>query len=795
MSDPIEAAIVRFRSPSGGVVGFGVLIDEHHVLTCAHVVNLALGRDKAFPDPPSASDLLRLEFALLTESFEVPERRARVDAWAAPGTPFEGRDVAGLALVGEALPVGARPTCLVGRGEVSTSVLVFGPVRGRPIGGWVPATLRPRVGPHRLQLDQVQERSFRAEPGFSGSPVVDMVSRRVVGLFVATATGCDETDAYAIPVTTLIEVWPSVLGSIPTCPYMGLEAFGEAEAHLFFGRDRFTDELEKAVDEQTFVPIVGASGVGKSSVVRAGLMPRLRRQEQNRRTLWTVVPPMRPGPAPFKALAAALAQATGALAPVPPREIDEWERRLRSQGVREACETVRASTGTDRVLLVIDQFEELVTQSRNDKRVEFLSELATLARRGQESLVVVLALREDYFGQLFVGHEAFGERLREFAIAIRGMSDEELQAAVEQPAAITGVHFERGLAEEIVNQARARPGALPLLEFTLRQLWDTLRPGENELRHSGYREIGELDGALASYADETVDALSDAKRAAVRRLFINHLIAPGSPDVRRRARRAEISPSLWPTVEHLARTRLLSTGRTEDGEECVDVAHEALLREWGKLRTWIHEEESFLAWKDRMEKLLGRIEFLPASLLTEAEGWLHERPDATEQFGEFVVRSREHAAAEAAEAAEAERYRQLYEDSQRHLAQAEALRLEARGRPGNRGKELMRAKELRTWEALGYETFLAYCREEFDIGRGQVFRRLHAWKVEEAISEAAGTPVSLREAYTREIPRGSIPEVAAVVRERTADADPEEVATIAEAVVREFAQRVRRNGK
>lgn len=136
------AAIVRFRAPSGVVVGHGVLVDDEHVVTCAHVVNAALGRQLRSTDD-ARGQILRLEFPLLAQLTALaPERRARVDAWEGPGTAFDGLDVAGLTLVGEPRPIGAIPVPLAGEGYVEGDVLLFGPVEGRP-GGWVSARLRP----------------------------------------------------------------------------------------------------------------------------------------------------------------------------------------------------------------------------------------------------------------------------------------------------------------------------------------------------------------------------------------------------------------------------------------------------------------------------------------------------------------------------------------------------------------------------------------------------------------------------------------------------------------------------
>ncbi|KPI22873.1 hypothetical protein OV320_1330 [Actinobacteria bacterium OV320] len=650
------AAVVRFRGPSGGIVGHGVLVDDEHVVTCAHVVNAALGRQLRSTDD-ARGQVVRLEFPLLAQLTALaPERRAKVDAWEAPGTAFDGLDVAGLTLVGESRPIGAIPVPLAPEGHTEGDVLLFGPVEGRP-GGWVSAQLRPLVKQYRQQIDQRAQGAHVAQPRYSGTPVLDPKAERVLGILVAAAAARDDADVYAIPVSGLVAAWPAAFAPLPTSPYKGLEAFGQDDAHLFFGREAMTNELAAAVDDCGLVPVVGASGAGKSSVVQAGLIPRLAAG----RTDWHFVV-VRPRPNLVTALAAGFARAAGGADPVPVSELEAWQTRIASLGLAGAGDLVLASTGADRLLLVIDQFEEAVDgTSATDK---LFGQLAQLAERERSATVAVLTLREDAFGRLFVRPGRFGEVLRRTAVALRGMTAPELSEAILQPARLRGLTVHDRLVHQLASLVEGRPGALPLLEFTLDRMWATLQRGQAILSFEAYAEIGELHGALAEYADGVLAALAAEERSLVRRLFLNHLIAPDQPDARRVAKRTELRPAEWAIAVRLANERLLTT-RGDEGEETVEVVHEALLRAWGTLASWLKEEEPFRNWRRMLAYAMrrhaageGPAAVLTGPLLADSERWLEERPsDITVDERRYINASRQH------QDREERRYRTLFEDS------------------------------------------------------------------------------------------------------------------------------------
>jgi len=415
--------------------------------------------------------------------------------------------------------------------------------------------------------------------------------------------------------------WPTVFAPVPPSPYKGLRAFETADRDLFFGRAGVVQELVRAVATRALVPVVGASGVGKSSVVHAGLVPHLEEQDAG----WGFVA-IRPRPSLMLALAAGLARLSGSPVPVTAADLEAWQERLSRLSLSGAAELAGTGPGCERVLVIVDQFEEVLAQ---DCEV-ILRQLAELPDDGP--LTVVLTLREDSFGTFFVRHERFGERLRRSAVALRGMDRDELDQVVQVPAALRGVRITDPLAEELVGAVLDRPGALPLLEFSLDQMWRTLGPGQQVLSFDAYEEIGRLDGALAAHADKVVDGLNDTEQGVVRNLFVNHLASPARRDSRQVLRRSDCTPGEWQIMVQLADQRLVTISRDDDGNQTAEVVHEALLRAWGRLQGWMDAERPFRSWRQFMRDEMrlwtetgGSKSLLTGTLLATSERWLSER--------------------------------------------------------------------------------------------------------------------------------------------------------------------------
>jgi signal transduction histidine kinase len=451
-------------------------------------------------------------------------------------------------------------------------------------------------------------------------------------------------------------------------PYRGLLAFREQDAPVFFGREAFTHELERAVRDQPLVAVVGPSGSGKSSVVFAGLLPRLRPEDG-----WLTAS-LRPSDRPFHGLAAALLPLLGS-----DRGETEWLVETRKLGEALGRGEVALSdvmdgvltqhSGTGRLLLVADQFEELYTLCRDpDERQRFLDRLLAPLRVEAPPfpprLTLVLTLRADFVGHV-LSYRPLADALQHADLKLGPMTRRELRDAVERPAHRLGVRIEEGLTERVLNAIGHGPGNLPLLEFALYRLWDRQR--DSRLTHAAYEEIGGVERALASYAEEVYARLGPTEQGRAQQVFIQ-LVSPGqgTEDTRRLARRAEVREENWGLVSRLATARLVVTGRDQaTDEETVEVAHEALIREWGRLRGWLEADRAFRTWQERLRAAIRQWEalgrdagaLLRGVLLAEAEGWLGRRPDGlapAEQL--FIGASRER------QDQEEQRWQKLYEE-------------------------------------------------------------------------------------------------------------------------------------
>jgi type II secretory pathway predicted ATPase ExeA len=291
------------------------------------------------------------------------------------------------------------------------------------------------------------------------------------------------------------------------CPYRGLLHFREEDAPFFFGRETAVDKLMNAVQGQSLVAVVGASGSGKSSVVRAGLVPRLR---SDRGTAWETVI-LVPTDQPLKALARAFV-------PLLEPTKDEVDRLAEAGKLAEHLQSATISlddiverildrqSGTNRVLLVVDQFEELYTLTSDEEaRRRFLDELLTASAGAGSKVNIVLTLRGDFVGKALT-YRPLSDRLQDAQINLGPMTREELERVIRKPAEKIRVEFEPGLLKRILNDVGGEPGNLPLLEFVLRELWDKRRG--SVLLNDAYDAIGGPQGAVATKADELVKGIS-----------------------------------------------------------------------------------------------------------------------------------------------------------------------------------------------------------------------------------------------------------------------------------------------
>ena len=450
-------------------------------------------------------------------------------------------------------------------------------------------------------------------------------------------------------------------------PYKGLRAFLEADATDFFGREAVTQRLIRSLAEDDpaarFLAVVGPSGSGKSSVVRAGLVPALRRGAVPGSERWYVID-LLPGSHPFRELEAAL---MGVAVEPPPSLLEVLEGD--ELGIVGAAERVLPDPEAE-LLIVVDQLEELFTMTEDIERARFLAGLRAATLEPDGRIRVVATLRADFYDAP-LSVPGFGDLLAARTEAITPMSPAELEGAIVAPADQAGFVVEPRLLAEMIADIADRPGALPLLQYALTELAE--RADARTLTLDDYGRIGRVSGALARRAEALFEQMNTPGRDACRQLFLRLVtLGEGTEDTRRRVRRSELATLAQPqtmdaVIETFGRHRLLSFDRDPDTREpTVEIAHEALLREWARLRGWIDDAREDLRQRARISTATGEwvraergTEYLISGIqLAQAEeAARHDTIRLTEDEREFVDASVAHRDAGAA----AERMRQARE--------------------------------------------------------------------------------------------------------------------------------------
>jgi WD40 repeat protein/DNA-binding SARP family transcriptional activator len=345
------------------------------------------------------------------------------------------------------------------------------------------------------------------------------------------------------------------------CPFKGLAPFEAADAELFFGRERLVGELVARLADSALLAVVGASGSGKSSLLRAGLLPALAAGALPGSERWQSVL-MRPGSRPATELG-----------------------RLVTGGLPGAIADLRPG---QRMVVAVDQFEEVFTVCTDDgERHAFIDALVESAWDPERRCVVLLALRADFFGRLAVFPE-LAELVGANHVLLGPMSSGELRCAIEGPAERGDLVVEPALVEALVADVVGEPGGLPLLSTALLDLWQQRE--ERSLQLGAYERMGGVQGAVAAHAEAAYGALSEGRQRIARRLMLRLAAGGGGePVTRRRLRVAELDLSrdegMAQVLAALTDSRLLTAS---DGE--VEVAHEALLRHWPRFREWLAED-------------------------------------------------------------------------------------------------------------------------------------------------------------------------------------------------------------
>ena len=383
------------------------------------------------------------------------------------------------------------------------------------------------------------------------------------------------------------------------CPYKGLDVFEEEDADLFFGRERLADDLVNRVKESRTVFITGPSGSGKSSLVRAGLIHALKQGAiKNLHSERWLYETMKPGREPLKDLALAFSRLKS------PELADYFQSHAHETDVLNKCaESVMSSRKDQRFLLFVDQFEEVFTQiNQEDERRAFINMLAHASTVENGRVIVLFAMRSDFVSNCAT-YPALNELLGQEFRQIGAMQPEELVAAIALPAKQVGLPIEDELIARIINDMKGEPGALPLMQFALKDLFDSQQEkgGVIELTLKDYLRHGGIHKSLERHADKSFAKLSEGEQHLARSIFSGLIeIGRGTVDTRRTALFDELVPAnassadVLVIVQKLADARLIITDE-QAGKDTVTISHEKLIEAWPWLKKLVNENRDVIA--------------------------------------------------------------------------------------------------------------------------------------------------------------------------------------------------------
>ncbi len=381
---------------------------------------------------------------------------------------------------------------------------------------------------------------------------------------------------------------------IDESPYAGLSSFQEADAGKFFGRNREIAAMVTRIRDRPLMAVVGSSGVGKSSFVRAGLVPALKRSGETWETLV-----IRPGRKPLESLASII-QPMVATAVNLADEMDEQKQLVetlrKEPGHLGHVLRGRARRDNRRLLLFVDQFEELFTQvAEQEERAAFMACLSAVADDATSPLRVVLSVRADFLDRIAEDPQFLGE-LTQGLFFLGAPTRDGLREAITQPAEMAGFKFENdGMVEDMLNHLETTPGALPLLQFAASKLWDSRDKARTMLTLSAYQAMGGVAGALASHADRVVSDLGSTKAGLIRAILLRLVTPERTRAIVPMAELRELSREVGEVqrlVDQMVDARLLVTQTIEGGKgSTVEIVHESLVQGWPTLRRWLDENQ------------------------------------------------------------------------------------------------------------------------------------------------------------------------------------------------------------
>jgi uncharacterized protein YjbI with pentapeptide repeats len=398
------------------------------------------------------------------------------------------------------------------------------------------------------------------------------------------------------------------------CPYKGLRYFDIADADYFFGREDLINQLIDRVRQDNFLAILGASGSGKSSVLRAGLIYELMQGQRLSGSRHWSLKIIVPTAHPLQSLAKLFVDAN--LSVVDEAiETDKAIEFLQKGG--ESFNRLIAGyldkNSQSKFLLIIDQFEETFTLCEDlQERNQFLACLLEVLANTEDKFKLILGMRIDFLGKCFEqDYHGLGKLIEANLITVSPLNTEQLQRAITEPAKKANLELEAGLVEQMLKDGDNQPGSLPLVQDTLTELWQ--KRVDNSLKLSVYVKLGGISGTLNKRATAFYNGLSASEKETVKVIFLALTqLGEGTEDTRRRVLKQDLITVKYPEevidamIQRLANERLIVTdeqGETTNKKVAIEVAHEALIREWELLRQWLDQNRANLLQQRKIEAL------------------------------------------------------------------------------------------------------------------------------------------------------------------------------------------------
>ena len=444
----------------------------------------------------------------------------------------------------------------------------------------------------KKEIESLQQAPASGEISISGD-----VNQSVIIL------GSSNTVGYtAAEVSTLIQRITSTLQAKPfdgRCPYKGLDVFEEEDAELFFGREKLVDDLVSRVKESRTVFVTGPSGSGKSSLVRAGLIHALRdgaiQEMHSERWLYEII---KPGRDPLETLASALSRLKS------PELGNYFRQHVDDANILHECaESAVSGQENQRLVLFIDQFEEVFTQVSRDKTEKLIKVLTDAAAVESGRVVILFAMRSDFVSNcaLYAGLNDLYNQSKPYLVG--SMKPEELVNAIAQPALRFGLKIDPDLIAQVINDMKGEPGALPLMQFALKDLFDAqqAKGGVIALTLNDYLARGGIQKSLERHADAAFSSLGAHEQELARSIFSGLIeVGRGTQDTKRTALFDELVPAntnsadVETTVRKLADARLVTTDEAA-GKDTVTISHEKLIDAWPWLKKLVNENRDVIA--------------------------------------------------------------------------------------------------------------------------------------------------------------------------------------------------------